>query len=116
MLPHDFLDRDPLPPAPRHVDPLTNDPRGPLFGYPPVYYQNAPDFESASTIQLAAGQTQTVNLSLVKQPYYRVKMPVIAPAIVPVNDAPLNGLTVNVYPHRTKVPGFSLVYNSIHHP
>jgi hypothetical protein len=115
LLTHESLDRDPLTSDPRNVDPLTNDPRGPLFGYPPVYYQNAPDFESASTIQLAAGQTQTVNLSLVKQPYYRVKVQVIAPAIVPVNDAPLNGLTVDVYAHGRKGPGFSLGYNDLHH-
>ena len=65
LLTHELLDRDPLT-----IDPLTlprsNDPRGQLFGYPPVYYQSAPDFGSAATIQLAAGQTQTVNLSLVK--------------------------------------------------
>jgi hypothetical protein len=114
LLTHELLDHDPLT-----VDPLTlpppNVPLGHLFGYPPVYYQSAPDFGSAATIQLAAGQTQTVKLSLVKLPYYRVKVPVIAPAIVPVNDAPLNGLTVNVYAHGRKGPGFSLGYNDSDH-
>src|SRR5260370_29565193 len=42
-------------------------------------------------------------------------MAVIAPAIVPVNDAPLDGLTVNVYAHGRKGPGFSLGYNNLHH-
>ena len=88
-------------------DPLTADPRGPLFGYPPVFYPSAPDFESAGTIHLAAGQTQTVSLSLVKQPYYRVKVPVI----VPDADASASGISVNVYAHGHKGPGFSLGYN-----
>jgi hypothetical protein len=106
LLTHELLDRDPLT-----IDPLTlprsNDPRGQLFGYPPVYYQSAPDFGSAATIQLAAGQTQTVNLSLVKLPYYRVKVPVI--------NAPDNGIAVNVYAHGRKGPGFSLGYNNSDH-
>lgn len=106
LLTHELLDRDPLT-----VDPLTiprsNDPRGQLFGYPPVYYQSAPDFGSAATIQLATGQTQTVNLSLVKLPYYRVKVPVI--------NAPDNGIAVSVYAHGRKGPGFSLGYNNADH-
>ena len=106
LLTHELLDRDPLT-----MDPLTpprsNDPRGQLFGYPPVYYQSAPDFGSAATIQLAAGQTQTVNLSLVKQPYYRVKVPVI--------NAPDNGVNVSVYAHGRRGPGFSLGYNDTDH-
>jgi hypothetical protein len=106
LLTHELLDRDPIT-----IDPLTlprsNDPRGQLFGYPPVYYQSAPDFGSAATIQLAAGQTQTVNLSLVKLPYYRVKVPVI--------NAPDNGIAVSVYAHGRKGPGFSLGYNNSEH-
>jgi hypothetical protein len=106
LLTHELLDRDPLT-----VDPLTlprsNDPRGQLFGYPPVYYQSAPDFGSAATIQLAAGQTQMVSLSLVRLPYYRVKVPVV--------NAPDNGVTVRVYAHGRKGPGFSLGYNNSDH-
>jgi len=106
LLTHELLDRDPLT-----IDPLTlprsNDPRGQLFGYPPVYYQSAPDFASAATIHLAAGQTLTVNLSLVKLPYYRVKVPVINP--------PDNGIAVSVYAHGRKGPGFSLGYNNTDH-
>ncbi len=97
LLTNELLDRDPL----------ISDPRGPLFGYPPVYYQSAPDFGSASTIQLVAGRTQTVSLSLVKQPYYRVKVPVIVPGA----DASGSGIGVNVYAHGHKGPGFSLGFN-----
>ncbi len=110
LLTDELLDRDPLTAGPRNVDPLTNAPRGPLFGYPPVYYQSAPDFGSAAIIQLTAGQTQTVSLSLVKQPYYRVKVPVIDAS---VSDA--QGVAVNVYAHGRKGPGFSLGYNNLHH-
>jgi hypothetical protein len=102
LVTNELLDRDPLT-----VDPLASDSRGPLFGYPPVYYQRAPDFGSASTIQLAAGRTVQVNLSLVKQAYYRVKVPVI--------NAPENGFNVNVYAHGRKGPGFSLGYNNADH-
>ena len=106
LLTHELLDHDPLT-----TDPLTlpppNVPLGKLFGYPPVYYQSAPDFGSAATIQIAAGQTQAVNLSLVKLPYYRVKVPVI--------NAPDNGFAVNVYAHGRKGPGFSLGYNNLDH-
>jgi hypothetical protein len=106
LLTHELLDRDPLTIDPLNL-PRSNDPRGQLFGYPPVYYQSAPDFGSAATIQLAAGQTQTVNLSLVKLPYYRVKVPVI--------NAPDNGVAVSVYAHGRKGPGFSLGYNNADH-
>ena len=103
LLTNELLDRDPLT-----ADPFASDSRGPLFGYPPVYYQRASDFGSASTIQLAAGQTQNVNLSLVKQPYYRVKVPVV----VPVTDGGENGVSVEVYAQGHKGPGFSLGYNN----
>jgi len=106
LLTHELLDRDPLTIDPLSL-PRSNDPRGQLFGYPPVYYQSAPDFGSAATIQLAAGQTQTANLSLVKLPYYRVKVPVI--------NAPDNGIAVSVYAHGRKGPGFSLGYNNSDH-
>jgi hypothetical protein len=117
LLTSELLDTDPV-----NNDPLNYDPAqsarggrfagsGRLFGYPPVYYQGAADFESASVIQLVAGQTQTVNLSLVKQPYYRVKVPVI----VPGSDQPEYGLQITVYAHGHKGPGFSLGHNPAHH-
>ena len=106
LLTNELLDHDPLT-----ADPFASDSRGPLFGYPPVFYQSASDFGSASAIQLAAGQTQNVNLSLVKQPYYRVKVPVI----VPVTEGRENGVSVEVYAHERKGPGFSLGYNNRDH-
>ena len=115
LLTNELLDRDPATTDPLNIDgfnngPLKNDPRGQLFGYPPVYYQNASDFASASTIQLPAGQTQIVDLSLVKQPYFRVKLP--------VNDATggdAQGINISVYAHGGKGPGFSLGYSSVDH-
>ena len=88
-------------------DPLSFDPRGPMYGYPPAYYQNAPDFRSAETIEVAAGQTQVANVSLVKQPYYRVKMPVTGEVEM--------GLAVNVYANGHKGPGFALGYAPADH-
>jgi hypothetical protein len=111
LLTSELLDEDPLAIDPLTVNPATFESRGPLFGYPPVYYQNATDFGAAAEIQLAAGQTQVVNLSLVKQPYYRVKLPVILPA----DDSSQNGFGVEVYAHGHKGPGFALGYNNAHH-
>jgi hypothetical protein len=109
LLTHELLDNDPLTSAPRS-DPFSPDGGGPLYGYPPVFYQSASDFQSANPIHVTAGQTQTVNLSLVKQPYHRVKIPVVAPG----NDESANGLGVTVYAGH-KGPGFSLGYNQLHH-
>jgi hypothetical protein len=111
LLTSELLDEDPLAIDPLTVNPATFESRGPLFGYPPVYFQNATDFGSAAEIQLAAGQTQVVNLSLVKQAYYRVRVPIVAPAA----DSSQNGFAVEVYTHGHKGPGFSLGFNNAHH-
>ena len=117
LLTRELLDRDPI-----NMDPINSGPRKTnspaadpsdfdaqlLFGYPPVYYQNAPDFGVASVIQVPAGQTQTVSVSLVRAPYYRVKVPVS----MPMTDARERGVNVSVYAHGHKGPGFSLGYNS----
>ena len=120
LLTNELLDRDPLVVGPVAISPvnvgeLSSDLNGSLFGYPPVYYQNAPDFESATTIQLVAGQTQAVNLSLVKQPYYWVKMPVVFPGNMADNNTSENGVNVTVYSQGRKGPGFALGYNNAHH-
>jgi hypothetical protein len=107
LLTHEQLDRDPLTVDSFTIDPVTHARRGPLVGYPPVYYQNASDFGSAATIPLGAGQTQTVNLTLARQPYYRVKVPVVPP--------PENGVRVSVYSLGRKGPGFSLGYDNNDH-
>lgn len=110
LLTQELLDRDPLTSDPRDVDPFAADARGLMFGYPPVYYQSASDFASASPIQLAAGETQTVNLTLVKQPYYRVKVPVVVP-----DGGGSEGLSLTVYANGHKGPGFALGYDQLHH-
>ena len=109
LLSTELLDTDPVLSDP-HVDPFAADARGPLFGYPPVYYPNAPDFASATAISLGAGETETADLSLVKQPYYRVKLPVV----VPESDESEPGFQVTVYAGH-KGPGFTLGYNPLHH-
>jgi hypothetical protein len=86
-------------------DPLTVDPRGPIFGYPPVYFPNALDFQSAGEIQLTAGATFQAELSPVRQPYYPVKVPV-------TNGPTDNELMVSVSVHGRKGPGFELGYNT----
>jgi hypothetical protein len=111
LLTLELLDRDPLTTDPRNEDPFSADARGPLFGYPPVYFQSASDFGSASAIQLLSGQTIQANLSLARQPYYRVKVPVIGQQ----SEAPENGLAVGVYANGRKGPGFALGYNNVHH-
>jgi hypothetical protein len=88
-------------------DPAAQEPGGPVFGYPPVFYPNASDFGSAATIELSAGQTQTANLTLVKQRYYSVKVPVSGAG----NAGLDHGVGVDVYGQGRKGPGFSLGYN-----
>jgi hypothetical protein len=95
LLTRELLDRDPL----------TFDRGGQLYGYPPVYYQDAADFDSATTIELSAGQTAHADISLVKQPYHNVK--------IAVENAPPNwGVGVNVYRQGHKGPGYSLGYDA----
>jgi hypothetical protein len=106
LLTQELLDRDQ-----RSGDPFAEDSREPLFGYPPAYYQNAPDFGSASTIQLAAGQVQNADISLSRQPYFRVKVPVIVSA----SDAGEQGVGGEVNANGRKGPGFSLGYNNRDH-
>jgi hypothetical protein len=86
-------------------DPITTVPGGQLYCFPPVYYPSATDFASASTIQLAAGQTFQADLSLVRHPYYPVKIPV-------TNTEAGGGMNVTVSPQGQRGPGYSLGYNA----
>lgn len=95
LLTQELLDRDPL----------TFDPRGTLFGYPPVYYPAAADFESAAVIQLKAGQTFSATLTPAKREYYPVKLSV-------VNAAAGMGISISVEPQGHPGPGYSLSYNA----
>jgi hypothetical protein len=70
-----------------------------------VYYPGVADFAAASTIQLTAGQTFQADLSLLRQPYYPVR--------IPVTNAEVNGgmpIVVSVHGHRG--PGYSLGYDA----
>jgi hypothetical protein len=93
VLTHELLDRDPL----------TFDPRGQLYGYPPVYFPAANNFASATAIQLSAGMTFQANFSPIRREYYPVEIAV-------ANIAEGTGLNVFVSPGE-KGPGFSLGYN-----
>ena len=85
-------------------DPLTFNPEGQHFAYPPIYYPNAQDFASATPIQLEAGQTFHAELSPVLQPYFPVK--------IPITNMTLNSfLEVSVSLQGHKGPGYSLGYN-----
>ena len=86
-------------------DPLTFDPRGQLYGYPPVYFPNATDFADAQTIQLTAGQIFQADLSLVRREYYQVNVPV---ANVPDT---VRGLAIVVSAQGHRGPGYALGYN-----
>src|SRR5580700_11387932 len=85
-------------------DPLTFDPRGQQYGYPPVYFPNATDFAAAQTIQLTAGQIFQADISLVKHAYYRVKVAV-------ANAPPRTALNVVVSVQGHRGPGYGLGYN-----
>jgi hypothetical protein len=95
LLTHELLDRDPL----------TFNPRGQLFGYPPVYYPAAPDFATASIIRLSPGETFQAKVSPAKREYYPVKMGVA--------NAPAGLQTgIQVWPQGHEGPGYSLGYNA----
>lgn len=83
------------------LDPQTFNARGPQFGYPPVYFPAAGDFVSAETIALTAGTIFQAEFTLVKQPYYPVKV-AVANAQLPL------GMRVVVSPQGHRGPGYSL--------
>jgi hypothetical protein len=85
-------------------DPLLKVPNGQLYGYPPVYFPNAPDFASANPIQLTAGQTVQADISAIRQPYFDVRIPVANPELN-------SGIGVTVLPRGNRSPGYSLGYN-----
>lgn len=93
LLSRELLDRDPL----------NFDPRGRLFGYPPVYYPSAAGFGSAAEIHVAAGETAQTSLTIVRQAYYNVSIPVL--------NAPGAGLGISVFVAGNRGPGFSLGFN-----
>ncbi len=85
-------------------DPLISYPRGPLIGYPPVYFPDASDFDSGALVHLAAGETFQATMTPVKKPYYPVKVDFTQPLASPQVD-------VRVWPQGHPGPGFALGYN-----
>jgi hypothetical protein len=95
LLTHESMDRNPQITAPG----------GQMYGYAPVYFPGANAFASAESIELTPGKTVHANVSLVRQPYYPIKVPVAnAPPGVPLD------ITVSLQGHDG--PGYSLGYNA----
>jgi hypothetical protein len=84
-------------------DPLTNVPGSQLYGFPPVYYPAGSDFSAAPTIELSAGQEFQADISLARQPYYPVKIPVAGAETT-------GGLNISVQGQRG--PGYRLGQNA----
>jgi hypothetical protein len=84
-------------------DPAFVVPGGQSFGFSPVYYPGVADFSVAGTIQLAAGQTFQADLSILRQPYYPIRIPV-----ADGNHDP--GINISVSPQGHRGPGYSLGY------
>jgi hypothetical protein len=53
-------------------DPVTSDPRGQGYGYPPDYFPGATDFAGGAVFHLTAGETFQANLTPEKRRYYPV--------------------------------------------
>jgi hypothetical protein len=85
-------------------DPVTSNPRGPQFGYPPDYYPSATDFEGGALIHIAAGEVFQATLTPERRRYYNVK---IAIANRPNGWSP----QVEVWRDGHPGPGFSLGYD-----
>ena len=85
-------------------DPQTFSPGGQPYGYAPAYFPNFTDFASAGTILLSAGKTITADLSLVRQPYYPVKV-----AVSNATQGMYFNVIVSAQGH--KGPGYVLGYN-----
>lgn len=60
-----------------------------VYGYPPLYYPGSADFANAGAIELGGGQTVEANLSLTRQRYYQVRIPL-------ANGDLSNGLNISV--------------------
>jgi len=95
LVTHEFMDNDPVAAGAGAQS----------YGFPPVYFPNAADLASASTIQLTAGQTVQVDLSLTGHQYFPVRIPVM-------NAEAGAGIAVTVSLRANGGPGYSLGYNA----
>src|SRR5579862_8480833 len=93
LLSRELLDRDPL----------TFDPRGQLYGYPPVYFPTAASFSSAEMIHLSLGMSFHANITVVRHPYYPVNVKVVNPVAAGMN------VTVSA---QDGGPGYALGYDN----
>ncbi len=84
-------------------DPVTSDPRGQGYGYPPDYYPSATDFAGAGVIHLAGGETFQAALRPEKRRYYRVH--------IGVNGGSGGQLETEVERDGHPGPGFTLGYD-----
>jgi hypothetical protein len=82
-------------------DPISSVPGGQPYGFPPVYFPAATDLAGATSIDVTGGQTAEADLSLTRQPYYRVR--------IPVTNAE-GGVGISVEGQHG--PGYSLSYNA----
>jgi hypothetical protein len=96
LLTHEWMDNDPV----------VATPGGQLFGFPPVYHPASADFSTAASIELTAGETVETDLSLTRQAYYPVRIPVASEDIG-------NGMRVTVQGQRG--PGYELGFNTAAH-
>jgi len=78
----------------------------PPWGFPPRFFPAARDFGSAETIHLRAGETFLANITLERQRYYDVRVPVVG------NEEGMPpGMRVSVYAQGHRGPGFELGFN-----
>jgi hypothetical protein len=85
-------------------DPLTFDPRGQSFGYPPVYYPSNSNFATAAVITLSPGETFQPVLSPVRKEYYPVKLAL-------VNAPAESQVALEVWLQNRPGPGYELGYD-----
>ena len=89
------------------TDPETSRPGSQVYGFPPACFPGVPDFASGTTITLSMGQRFHGDITLTRQPYYRVAIPVL--------NMDSGGLNINVSAQAHPGPGYSLGYNSSTH-
>ncbi len=75
------------------------------YGYPPVYFPAAADFSGATTIHLSPGKIIEADISLSRQQYHKVA--------IPIDGASGEGVNVSVSAGGDGAPGYSLGYNSV---
>ena len=86
-------------------DPADLIPGGKIFGYPPVYFPEASDFSSATTIHLSPGKIVQADFTPARRRYYPVK--------ISVPNGASFGTTIgtNVSVGGDGAPGYSLSYH-----